>query len=242
MERLQKVIANAGIASRRKAEELITKGRVTVNGKTVREQGIKVTGSDKVEVNGVPLSKEEHRYFVLYKPRGVLSASSDDKKRKVVTDYFDMIPERVYPVGRLDYDTSGLIVLTNDGDFANILMHPKYKVEKTYVARVKGIPTRETIKQLQDGVRIDGRKTAKARAHFMSGDKGKDKAIVELTIHEGRNHQVRKMFEAVGHPVQKLKREQYGMLVLGNLAPGEWRELSVHEVKQMYALATTGKK
>ncbi|EUJ35301.1 pseudouridylate synthase [Brochothrix thermosphacta DSM 20171 = FSL F6-1036] len=114
MERLQKVIANAGIASRRKAEELITNGRVTVNGKTVREQGIKVTGSDKVEVNGVPLSKEEHRYFVLYKPRGVLSASSDDKKRKVVTDYFDMIPERVYPVGRLDYDTSGLIVLTND--------------------------------------------------------------------------------------------------------------------------------
>lgn len=148
MERLQKVIAHAGIASRRKAEELIKEGKVTVNGKTVRELGVKVSSSDRIEVNGVQLESEEPVYFLLYKPRGVISAVKDDKGRKVVTDFFTEVEERIYPIGRLDYDTSGLLLLTNDGDFANKLMHPKYEINKTYVAKLKGIPLKENLKNL----------------------------------------------------------------------------------------------
>lgn len=142
MERLQKVIANAGITSRRKAEVMIEEGKVKVNGKVVRELGLKVGNSDKIEVNGIELTQEVKRYFLLYKPRSVMSAVSDDKKRRCVSDFFTDIPERLYPVGRLDYDTSGLLLMTNDGDFANQLMHPKYEVEKKYIARVRGIPSK----------------------------------------------------------------------------------------------------
>ncbi|EAD8074867.1 rRNA pseudouridine synthase, partial [Listeria monocytogenes] len=209
MERLQKVIANAGITSRRKAEKLIQEGKVTVNGKVVTELGVKVSGTERIEVEGIQLTKEEHRYFLFYKPRGTVSAVTDDKGRTTVADYFADIPERLYPVGRLDYDTSGLLLMTNDGDFANLLMHPKNEVSKTYIARIKGIPEREVIRQLERGVVIDGRKTAPAKVKVRSSDKTKDKAIVEITIHEGRNRQVRKMFEAVGFEVQKLSREEY---------------------------------
>ncbi|EAF9864696.1 rRNA pseudouridine synthase, partial [Listeria monocytogenes] len=208
MERLQKVIANAGITSRRKAEKLIQEGKVTVNGKVVTELGVKVSGTERIEVEGIQLTKEEHRYFLFYKPRGTVSAVTDDKGRTTVADYFADIPERLYPVGRLDYDTSGLLLMTNDGDFANLLMHPKNEVSKTYIARIKGIPEREVIRQLERGVVIDGRKTAPAKVKVRSSDKTKDKAIVEITIHEGRNRQVRKMFEAVGFEVQKLSREE----------------------------------
>lgn len=155
MERLQKVIAHAGLASRRKAEELILEGKVTVNGKTVRELGIKVSGNDRVEVAGIPVEKEEPVYFILYKPRGVVSTASDDKGRKTVTDFFQHIKERIYPVGRLDYDTSGLVIMTNDGEFANLMMHPKSEVEKTYVAKIKGIPPRETLRSLEKGVMLE---------------------------------------------------------------------------------------
>ncbi|EAF1806366.1 rRNA pseudouridine synthase, partial [Listeria monocytogenes] len=214
MERLQKVIANAGITSRRKAEKLIQEGKVTVNGKVVTELGVKVSGTERIEVEGIQLTKEEHRYFLFYKPRGTVSAVTDDKGRTTVADYFADIPERLYPVGRLDYDTSGLLLMTNDGDFANLLMHPKNEVSKTYIARIKGIPEREVIRQLERGVVIDGRKTAPAKVKVRSSDKTKDKAIVEITIHEGRNRQVRKMFEAVGFEVQKLSREEYSFLNL----------------------------
>lgn len=184
MERLQKVIANAGITSRRKAEKLIQEGKVTVNGKVVTELGVKVSGTERIEVEGIQLTKEEHRYFLFYKPRGTVSAVTDDKGRTTVADYFADIPERLYPVGRLDYDTSGLLLMTNDGDFANLLMHPKNEVSKTYIARIKGIPEREVIRQLERGVVIDGRKTAPAKVKVRSSDKTKDKAIVEITIHE----------------------------------------------------------
>ncbi|EAF6929263.1 rRNA pseudouridine synthase, partial [Listeria monocytogenes] len=217
MERLQKVIANAGITSRRKAEKLIQEGKVTVNGKVVTELGVKVSGTERIEVEGIQLTKEEHRYFLFYKPRGTVSAVTDDKGRTTVADYFADIPERLYPVGRLDYDTSGLLLMTNDGDFANLLMHPKNEVSKTYIARIKGIPEREVIRQLERGVVIDGRKTAPAKVKVRSSDKTKDKAIVEITIHEGRNRQVRKMFEAVGFEVQKLSREEYSFLNLRGL-------------------------
>ncbi len=242
MERLQKVIAHAGLASRRKAEELIKEGRVKVNGQVVKELGIKVGLNDKVEVNEVPLQKEAPVYFLFYKPRGVISAVSDDKNRKVVTDYFPHIKERIYPIGRLDYDTSGLLLLTNDGEFANALMHPKHEVDKVYVAKVKGIPLRENLKKLEKGITLEDGKTAPAKIKVLSIDKRKQTAIVEITIHEGRNRQVRRMFDAIGHLVLKLKRERYGYLTLHGLSAGDARELTPHEVKQMRALAQNEQK
>lgn len=236
MERLQKVIARAGIASRRKSEELIKEGRVKVNGKVVKELGLKVSSSDRVEVNEIQIEKEEPVYFLLYKPRGVISSVNDEKGRKVVTDFFPHLKERIYPVGRLDYDTSGLLVLTNDGEFANLLMHPKNEIDKVYVAKVKGIPSKENLRKLEKGIRLEDGKTAPARVKLLSADNKKQSAIVEITIHEGRNRQVRRMFEAIGHDVLKLKRERYGFLTLTGLKTGDARELSPHEVKQLRAL------
>lgn len=237
MERLQKVIAHAGFASRRKAEELMAEGRVKVNGKTVKELGVKVSPSDRIEVDGIPVEREEPVYFLLYKPRGVISAVSDDKGRKVVTDFFEGIKQRIYPVGRLDYDTSGILILTNDGEFANLLMHPSNEIEKVYVAKVKGIPSKESMRSLQRGVVLEDGKTAPAKTKLLSMDKKKQTAIVEISIHEGRNRQVRRMFEAIGNPVLKLKRERYGYLTLQGLSAGDARELTAHEVKQLRALA-----
>ncbi|MGF2616918.1 rRNA pseudouridine synthase [Rossellomorea vietnamensis] len=240
MERLQKVIAHAGVASRRKAEEMILEGKVKVNGKTERELGTKVSGSDKIEVNGVQIERENKVYYLLYKPRGVISAVTDDKDRKVVTDFFPHIQERIYPVGRLDYDTSGLILLTNDGEFANLLTHPSYNIDKTYVARLKGIPPKFKLKELEKGITLEDGKTAPAKVKILSIEKKQDKAIVEITIHEGRNRQVKRMFEAIGHQVQKLKRERFAFLDLHGLNAGDSRELTPHEVKQLRALAETG--
>ncbi|WP_066060852.1 23S rRNA pseudouridine(2605) synthase RluB [Neobacillus soli] len=237
MERLQKVIARAGIASRRKAEDLIKEGRVKVNGKVVTELGVKVSSNDKVEVNEIQIEKEEPVYFLLYKPRGVISSVNDEKGRKVVTDFFPLLKERIFPVGRLDYDTSGLLLLTNDGEFANLLMHPSNEIEKVYVAKTKGIPLKENLRKLEKGIRLEDGKTAPAKVKMLSGDKKKETAIVEITIHEGRNRQVRRMFEAIGHDVLKLKREQYGFLTLHGLKAGEARELTHHEVKLLRASA-----
>ncbi|QED48479.1 23S rRNA pseudouridine(2605) synthase RluB [Cytobacillus dafuensis] len=237
MERLQKVIAHAGFASRRKAEQLIIEGQVKVNGKVVKELGVKVSSTDRVEVNGIPVEREEPVYFLLYKPRGVISSVQDDKGRKVVTDFLLNIEQRIYPIGRLDFDTSGLLLLTNDGEFANLLMHPKSEIEKIYVAKVKGIPSREKTKSLEKGVKLEDGMTAPAKAKMLSMDKKKQTAIIELSIHEGRNRQVRRMFEAIGHPVMKLKRERYGFLTLHGLKPGDARELTAHEVKQLRTLA-----
>ncbi len=239
MERLQKVIAQAGITSRRKAEQLIVDGKVKVNGKVVRELGVKVTpNKDAIEVEGVPIDREEPVYFLLYKPSGVISSVKDEKDRKVVTDFLD-IEQRVFPVGRLDYDTSGLLLLTNDGEFANTLMHPKFKIEKVYVAKVKGIPSREKLKELQNGVRLEDGKTAPAKVKMMSMDKKKQTSIIRLTIHEGRNRQVRRMFDAIDHPVMKLKREEYSFLTLRGMNPGDVRPLKPIEVKHLRELAVT---
>ncbi|MGG5331812.1 pseudouridine synthase [Enterococcus sp. AZ163] len=230
MERLQKVIAHAGIASRRKAESLITEGRVQVNGEVVTELGTKVSKKERIEVDGVPIYQEEPVYYLFYKPRGVISAVSDDKDRKVVTDYFIGVPERIYPVGRLDYDTSGILLLTNDGDFSQRLSHPKHQVDKVYVAKVKGFADNKTLYPLTKGIMIEGRKTAPARFEILSTDRKAGTSIVELTIHEGRNHQVKNMLAAVGLPVQKLKRERYGDLTLKGLRPGEYRRLNAKEI------------
>lgn len=239
MERLQKVIAHAGIASRRKAEQIILDGKVTVNGKVVKELGIKVSPSDRVEVEGIPLEREEPVYFLFYKPRGVISSVQDEKGRKVVTDYLPEIKQRVYPIGRLDFDTSGLLLLTNDGEFANLLMHPRNEIDKVYVAKTKGIPTRENIKKLQRGIQLEDGKTAPAKVKILSFDKRKQTAVIEISIHEGRNRQVRRMLEAIDCPVQKLKRERYGFLTLAGLSAGDMRELTPHEVKQIRVMATS---
>ncbi len=237
MERLQKVMAHAGIASRRKCEAFIEEGRVKVNGTVVRELGYKVSQTDKIEVDGIPIYKEEPVYFMFYKPKSVLSSVTDDRGRTVISDYFKDVPQRVYPVGRLDYDTTGLILLTNDGEFANLMTHPKHHVEKKYIAKVKGVPTPRHMRLLERGIWIDGKKTSKAVARILSVDTEKNTGIVSLTIHEGWNHQVKKMFEAVELPVQKLKREEFGFLTLENLRPGDYRELRAFEVQKLVRLA-----
>lgn len=237
MDRLQKVIAHAGVASRRDAEKMIVDGRVAVNGEIVTELGTKVSTNDHVEVDKVPIYKEEPVYYLFYKPTGVITAVSDDRGRKVVTDYFPEVEQRIYPIGRLDYNTSGLLLLTNDGEFANSLMHPRYELNKTYIAKVNGIPSKSDMNKLANGIVIDGKKTARANARIKEIDKDKQKAIVELTIHEGRNRQVRKMLEAIKCPVDKLKRERYGFLDLDNLQPGESRPLLKKEVHRLKDLA-----
>ncbi len=238
MERLQKVMAHAGIASRRKCEEIIQAGRVKVNGETIRELGTKVSNNDLIEVDNVPIYREEPRYFLLYKPESTISAVSDDKDRPVVVDLIEEVEERIYPIGRLDFDTTGLLLLTNDGDFANILMHPSYQVPKTYIAKVSDIPTEKGINLLRRGIVIDGKKTAPAQVNVKSVNKENRTSIVELTIREGWNHQVKKMFEAINCPVSKLKRERFGFLDLGKLQPGEYRELTAFEVDKLKKFAT----
>ena len=236
MERLQKVIANLGYCSRRKAEELISDGKVKVNGITVREMGVKVKSSDTIEVENTILdNNKNYEYYILNKPKGVVSTVSDDLGRKTVVDLIDT-RTRIYPIGRLDYDTTGLLLLTNDGVLANKLMHPSSNIYKTYIARVDGIVKGYDIKRLKDGVMIDGVKTAKCYVKLKSVDAKKEKSIVELTIHEGKNHQVKKMFESLGYRVSKLKREKYANMDLTGLKTGEYRKLSNKEIAVLYSL------
>ncbi|NLM63306.1 MAG: rRNA pseudouridine synthase [Mollicutes bacterium] len=233
MERLSKVMSNYGYCSRRKAEQLIANGKVKVNGKVVKELWTRVEESDLIEVEGRPLEKPEKIYIMLNKPRGVITSTKDDKNRKTVIDLIP-IEKRIYPVGRLDYNTTGLLLLTNDGELANLIMHPKNKIEKVYIAKIKGILTKESIKKLEKGIVIEGVKTSRAKVKVRKVNKKKNNSIVELTIYEGRNHQVKKMFKAVGHEVLKLKRERISFLELGNLKSGEFRFLTPKEVKKIY--------
>ena len=235
MERLQKVIAQAGIASRRKAEELITSGQVKVNGVVVTELGTKVSDKDQIEVNNQLIEKEKKEYYLLNKPRGVVTTTADDKNRKTVVD---LIPTsaRIYPVGRLDYDTTGVLLLTNDGDFANILMHPTSNIDKVYMAKLEGIIKGEQINQLKDGVELDGEIVKPSRVKLKKVDPKSNSCMVQITIHEGKNHQVKRMFEAVGFPVAKLKREQEAFFDLKDLQSGEFRKLTPKEVAKVYGL------
>lgn len=236
MERLQKVIANLGYCSRRKAEELIKEGKVLVNGNVVKELGTKVKNSDTIEVEGNILdNNKNYEYYILNKPRGVVTTTNDEHGRKTVIDLIDT-STRIYPIGRLDYDTTGLLLLTNDGELANKLMHPSFKIDKTYIAKIEGIISPISIKKLRSGVVIDGYKTRPARVKVKSIDKKTNKSIVEITISEGKNHQVKKMFEAVGHPVLKLKREKYAIFDIKDLKVGEYRKLTFKEVSILYSL------
>lgn len=236
-ERLQKVMAECGVASRRASEKIITAGRVKVNGQTVTELGTKVGPNDAIEVDGHPLKREAKRYFLLNKPRGVISSAHDDKGRKTVVDIVHDagVPGRIYPVGRLDYDTTGVLILTNDGQLANTLMHPRYSVDKTYVAKVSGDLTVAEVEQLRHGVQLD--KTHRSRPARVKRLKNRDQhhqsSWVRLTIHEGHYHQVKRMLKAVGHPVEKLNRESYDGLDAKGLNPGQFRELSGNEVRRL---------
>ena len=237
MERLQKLIAESGYCSRRKAEDLIKQGKVMLNGKKVTELGTKATFGDEILVEGNLIEYQEKEYYLFYKPRGVVCTTKDDKGRKTVLDYFDDTSKRIYPVGRLDYDTTGLLLLTNDGEFANLMMHPSNKIDKFYVAKVKGIITKEEIKLLKKGVLIENKKVYPTRVKLKKIDKRNLTSIVEITIHDGINHEVKRLMEAIGHEVIKLKRESFGFLTLGNLKSGEKRQLSIKEVKQLYNMA-----
>lgn len=234
LERLQKVIAEAGIASRRKAEQMIVAGRVRVDGKVVTKLGTKVETFSNITVDGEPIERESLHTYLFYKPRGVVSTAKDEKGRKTVVDYFADVPYRLYPVGRLDYDTSGALLMTNDGKLANLLMHPKHEVDKVYVAKIEGSLSEDEIIKLKQGVRFDGHKSAKARVRVLKTNPKKDTQLVQLTIHEGHYHQVKKMFKAIGHPVIKLSRERYAFLDLKGLNSGEYRELSRVEVDRLH--------
>ena len=235
--RINKYIAHAGVASRRKAEELIKQGLVTLNGQMVTELATTVKSGDRVEVEGQPIYNEEKVYYLLNKPRGVISSVRDDKGRQTVVDLLPEVKERIYPVGRLDWDTSGLLILTNDGDFTDKMLHPRHEIDKVYVARVKGLASKDNLRPLTKGIVIDGKKTQPARYRIVKTDREKNRSVVELTIHEGRNHQVKKMFEAVGLMVDELSRTRFGTLDLSGLNSGEARRLNKKEISQLYNAA-----
>ncbi len=241
MERIQKVISNLGYASRREAEKLILDGKVKVNGEIVRELGTKVTKKDVFTVCGDVLDKNKnYEYYILNKPRGVISSVSDPCGRRTVVDLIET-DARIYPIGRLDYDTTGVLLLTNDGELANKLMHPSSNIEKTYVVKVDGLVTGKDIKTLRNGVIINGNKTYPAKVKLKSYNKKTDKSIVVLTIHEGKNHQVKNMFKVLGYDVLKLKREKYADLGLVGLRVGEYRKLTNKEVSVLYSKIKTTK-
>lgn len=235
LKRLQKRIAEQSDYSRRKAEELIIEGKVSVNGKIIQELGYKVTDKDKIEIEGVALNTNEKKYFILNKPEKCVSTVSDDKGRKTVIDFIKT-KAKVYPIGRLDYDTTGILLLTNDGDFANLLMHPSSNIEKVYSAKIDGIMTLADIKELKQGVLIDGYKTKECRVKVRKVNNKSNTSIIEIGINEGRNHQVKKMFKALGFNVLKLDRIRYGILTIENLKRGESKELSKKDVSRLYVL------
>lgn len=235
MERLQKFLSECGVASRRKSEELIISGKVKVNGEVVKTLGVKVSDSDVVSVNGEVISKSLKEYYLLYKPREVISSVKDEKGRKTVVDLINT-ETRIYPVGRLDYDTTGVILLTNDGELSNLLTHPNNNITKEYIAKVKGFLKKNDATLLSRGILLNGKKTKPALFKLKKYDKKSDYSYVKVVISEGRNHQVKDMFSFLGYDVLKLKREKYAFLDLSGLKSGEYRKLSLKEVKQLYSL------
>lgn len=232
-ERLQKIIAQSGYASRRKAEELITSGKVSINGKIVRELGTKAKPSDKIEIAGQLLKVEQKVYYLLNKPRETISSVSDEVGRKTIVDIIKT-DARIFPIGRLDYDTTGLILLTNDGELTNILTHPRSHVPKTYLAKLNKIITMEDFFAIKKGIAIDGRLVKVSHLKIRKKDEKKNTCFVEITITEGRNRIIRRLFESLGYDVTKLTRTHYAFLDLGTLLSGEYRTLTKSEVVELY--------
>lgn len=238
MERLQKVLAHSNVASRRKAEEMIADGRVKVNGQVMTEMGFKVSEKDHITVDGKLVSRANKRYFLLNKPAGYISTTKDEKNRKTVLDLLDeeVKQDRLYPVGRLDSDSAGLLLMTNDGELSHILMHPSHEVEKEYIVRVKGIVIRKEVIRLRGGLTLDDGYVAKPKyVRLISLDKEHQSSLFSIVLTEGRNREVRKLFDALGYPVKNLTRIRYDFLTLDGIERGSYRPLKVHEVKKLYA-------
>ena len=236
MERISKVIANSGYASRRKVDELISLGKVMVNGEKAT-LGQKIDSSDIITIDGKIIEKNSgnFEYYILNKPRGVISTSSDEKGRKTIVDLINT-KTRIYPVGRLDYDTTGAILLTNDGELTNKLLHPSKMIDKVYLAKVRGIITGFEINKLKNGIKIDNYKTSPARVKLKSFDKKTNTSMVLLTIYEGHNHEVKKMFETIGYDVIKLTRLSFAGIDVKSLKSGEYRKLTIKEVQKLYSM------
>ncbi len=244
MERLQKVLAHSNVASRRKSEEMIAEGRVKVNGHVVKEMGYQVSQSDHIEVDGKPIIHAAFRYFLLNKPVGYISTTKDEKGRKTVIDLLEETDksDRLYPVGRLDSDTAGLLLITNDGELSHILTHPSADVEKEYVVRVKGIVIRKQVVKLRKGLTIDDHYFAKPKfVRIISLDKEHQSTLLSIVLTEGKNREVRKLFETLGYAVKNLTRVRYDFLTLDGVERGRYRALKVHEVKKLYAHDTVKK-
>ncbi len=237
-ERLQKVLGHAGVCSRRKAEELITKGQVRVNGRVVRELGSEADPMrDTIEVMGEVIRRERPKYFLFYKPDRVITSLSDPEGRRTVADYFRNVRERVFPVGRLDYHSEGAILMTNDGELDNLLTHPRYQVNKVYEVTVRGRFSPKAAEKMAKGVKIDTGMTAPCEIEILEYNKEKNKTKVRMTLHEGKNREIRKMMEVFHHMVFELVRVQYAFLTLNGLKRGEYRKLTREEVKKLYDLA-----
>lgn len=237
LERLQKIISKAGIASRREAEVLIQNGHVSVNNVIITELGAKAElGRDVIKVDNQVLSNKKKIYILLYKPKGIVTTLHDPEGRKTVTELVKNIDERIYPVGRLDYNTEGLLLMTNDGELTNKLTHPSHNINKTYVARVKGITTEEKLDLLRVGIKLEDGVTSPAKVIIKEFDHDKNTTTIEITIHEGKNRQVRRMFEAIGYPVKQLKRTQYAFLTLRGLKRGQYRHLEMKEIEDLINL------
>jgi 23S rRNA pseudouridine2605 synthase len=235
MDRLQKILSQAGVASRRASEQLMLDGRVTVNGTTVRSLGTKADAAhDDIRVDGRRIRiAERHRYLLLNKPRGYVTTRSDPQRRPTVLDLLHGVREYVYPVGRLDFDSEGLLLLTNDGDLANRLTHPRHGVSRVYEARVLGVPDARDLGLLSRGVDIDGRRTATAAVRIRAAERDGTAASLVISLREGRNRQVRRMCQAVGHPVTHLRRVAIGPIKDPKLKPGQWRELTAQEIERL---------
>ncbi len=234
MERIQKIIANSGMCSRRKAERLIEKGLVTVNGQKAK-LGQKASYTDNIIVENKPLSKKEEKvYFLLNKPRGVVSTVTDDKERKTITSLINT-DKRIYPIGRLDYDTTGAIILTNDGELANILMHPKNRIERSYYVKVEGFITKEELNRFKHPILVENKTCNIEYCKIKKYDKKTNTSYVLMILKEGHNHEVKNIFKAINHPVIKLKRESFAELRVDNLKSGEYRKLLPKEIKKLYS-------
>lgn len=237
LERLQKIMSQAGVASRRESEKIIKEGRVTVNGKVVTELGTKVMpGNDRIMVDGKRIQGEKLIYILLNKPKAVLTTLTDPQDRKTVASLVTDIPERIYPVGRLDYNTEGLLLLTNDGALTHSLIHPSKKINKTYLAKVSGQPLQEKIDKLRVGIELEDGLTAPAIIEFVEYDRSKDLTSLRVTIHEGRNRQIRRMFAAIGSDVKQLKRIKFAFLTLDGVKRGSYRHLLPSEVEGLHSL------
>ena len=242
MDRLQKIIAASGLTSRRKAEEWILQGRVKVDGQVVTELGVKPRKGALIEVDGKAIAREDKVYYVMDKPKKVLCTLNDEHDRRTVVDLMTDVPQRVFPVGRLDYDTTGVLIMTNDGEFANEIIHPRYHIAKVYEVTINGILKTEEIKQLEQGVVLDdGIKTLPAKLGVTNKDFAHEQTMFELTIQEGRNRQIKRMLEVFGYEVRRLHRRSLGPITVRGLNPGEYRLMKPFEVKQLRRLANEGR-